>query len=133
MPFVANPPTLAVVALTHSDCSAVGSTVVGCKPGGTGTLTITGTNFYGNIATMVSVNVGCAGALSVNSPTFTEITCTLAGGAAGSTTAPVVVTTNGGSTVAAGHTISYGKYPLRAIGRLPLVLSQAHHVIACHS
>ena len=106
---VASPPTL--VSISHSDCSTVGTTLVGCKPGGTNILTIVGTNFYGNVATMVSVNVGCVTplALSVNNPTFDTLTCTLAVGAAGSTTADLVVTTNGGSTTATGRTISYGK------------------------
>ena len=106
---VAAVPTL--ISIAHTGCSAVGNTLVGCLPAGGGVLTITGTNFYGANPNTVSVNVGCATplVLTIDTPTFTQITCTLAAGAAGSTTSDLVVTTNGGPTVATGRTIAYGK------------------------
>ena len=89
--------------LSHTSCS--GSTsLTGCPAGG-GTLTITGTNFYGANPGAVSVTPAvCNGALTINGG-FTQITCTLASGTG--TTAAVRVTTNGGTTTGT-YTITYG-------------------------
>ena len=100
---IANVPIVSSIA--HTDCSVVGTTLVGCKPGGTGVLTITGQYFYG--ATVV-VNAGCASALTIDA-TFTQITCTLAAGAAGTNTGDITVSTNGGTSVATGRRVYYGK------------------------
>ena len=99
-------------SIVHSSCSAVGSTLVGCPPGGGGTLTINGQYFYGANPATVLVNVGCVTplVLTINTPTFTQITCSLAAGGAGTTTSDLVVTTNGGPTVASGYNIGYGEF-----------------------
>ena len=98
-----------VSGIAHTSCSPSGLTLVGCPAGGTGTLTITGQYFYGANPATVLVNVGCVTplVLTINTPTFTQITCTLAAGAGGSTTSDLVVTTNGGPSTNSGFTITY--------------------------
>ena len=99
LPFAAALPTLSSIA--HTSCSPSVNAIVGCPSGGTGTLTITGTNFYGPVAS-ISVNVGCVTplVLTQNVGTWTQLTCTLDAGSG--TTADLVVTTQGGSTTATG-------------------------------
>ena len=97
-------PTLSTIA--HTGCSVSGTTLQGCDPAGTGTLTITGNYFYG---AGVTVNYGCQGALTFDA-TFDQITCQLAAGAGGTcTTSNIAVTTNGGTSTATGRLVCWGR------------------------
>ena len=98
---LADVPTISTIV--HTSCSPSGNGLVGCPPGGTGTLIINGQYFYGS----VSVNVGCSATPAVNGA-YNQLTCTLVAGTGGSTTSNLVVTANGGPSVGAGFTIGYG-------------------------
>lgn len=100
--------------------------LTGCPPAGGNILTIIGTNFYGPVASTISVSVGCVGALNVSAD-FTRIFCTLAGGVNGSTSSSVIITTNGGTTAAnIGFTIHYGNTSFRSSVALLVHNSVAH-------
>ena len=100
---IAGPPSLGTIS--HTGCSVSGSTLIGCPPGGGGTLTLTGGNLYGGGLTL---NAGCSGALTQNPPSFNQLTCTLAGGAVGGNTGVLQVTTYGGISAAGSLVIYYG-------------------------
>ena len=118
MHFSGIPPTL--TGIIDTDCSSINSSpnqLVGCPPGGGGTLTIQGTDFSG----IVLINLGCSSALTINGA-FTQITCTFAAGTAGTTSGNVVVTTNAGPTLATGYTIGYGNSGSLALHRSQWIL-----------
>lgn len=109
--YIADLPT--VTGLRHDQCTGT-TALTACPVIGGGTLTVTGTNFYGPTAATVAVNEGCTGTLTVNGA-FTQITCSLQAHTAGYIVPNVVVSTNGGTTAAnTGFSITYGMQLIRA-------------------
>lgn len=99
-----------LLALSHSSCIVIGTTLYACPPGGGGNLTITGANLDGPTGS-ITMNTGCAG--NVTAFNSTTIFCTLASGSIGSNTGTVVISTNGGSTPSnAGFNITYQSLPV---------------------
>ena len=103
----ANVPTL-TGALVHSSCYTSVNALIECPIAGGGTLTISGTNFYGSVITVSPATVCSSSPTVTANGLFNQITCTLHSGAASSTSGDISVSNNAGPSTTTGLSITWG-------------------------